>query len=126
MSTATAERPIIGYFSGHTCGDACWHARDLVCVCSCGGRNHGILARGEKQPTRTARIGGSVYEMVEVGPWREIEARRMAETRACGHRWFFDPCGPWLAKSASKAQLAKWPELAAYPGGASILWRATS
>jgi hypothetical protein len=117
-------QPVIGYLSGHTCGDACWHARDLVCVCSCGGKNHGILARGDLQPTRTAKINGALYELVEVGPHREIEARRMAEVRAANHHWFYDPCGPWLCKSATKTQLSKWPELQAFPAGASILWRA--
>ena len=38
--------------TGHTCGDACWHARDIECRCSCGGRNHGIMARGGDQPER--------------------------------------------------------------------------
>jgi hypothetical protein len=114
---------IIGYLSGHTCGDLCWHARDLVCHCSCGGKNHGIFARGGDQPIRTAKIDGKMYELAEVGPWREIDARKMAELRACNHYWLFDPLGPWVATSATKAQLTNWPELAAYPDGAKILWR---
>jgi hypothetical protein len=114
--------PITGYFSGHTCGDACWHARDLICVCSCGGKNHGILARGDAQPTRTARIGGEMYELIEVGQYAAIQARRMAETRACGHHWLLDPNGPWVAKSATKAQVKNWPELSAFGDGAYLLW----
>lgn len=55
--------------TGHTCGDACWHAREDVCRCSCGGKNHGILCgtHGE-QPERTSRKDGRVYKLVAVSP----------------------------------------------------------
>lgn len=29
----------------HECCDACKEARDIKCVCSCGGKNHGIANR---------------------------------------------------------------------------------
>ncbi len=64
-----------------------------------------------------------MYQLVEVGPHREIEARRMAEVKACGHDWYFDPNGPGLAKPATKTALKNWPELQAYPDGAYILWQ---
>lgn len=35
-------------YTEHTCGDACWHAHEDICRCSCGGRNHGCL-RKEKR-----------------------------------------------------------------------------
>lgn len=114
---------MIGYVTGHTCGDACWHARDLICHCSCGGKNHGIFARGGNQPDRTARINGSMYKLVEVGPYREIEKSRMDKTKESGHDWYFDPCGPFVRKVATKSQLSKWPELSAYPDGCDILWQ---
>jgi hypothetical protein len=64
--------------------------------------------------------------MVEIGQHDTIEARRMEETRACGHHWYFDPYGPWIKKSATKAQLQSWPELAAFKVSTVatyILWR---
>lgn len=99
---------------GHTCGDACWHARDAVCQCSCGGANHGILLKGGERPTRTCRVGQDFYEMVEIGEYGAIEDARMAETRACGHHWYFDPYGPWIKKAATKTQIENWPELKPY------------
>lgn len=105
---------IVGYLSGHTCGDACWHARDAICHCSCGGKNHGIFARGEAQPIRTAKINGAMYRLVEVGKHQQIEKRRFAEVIAMKHDWYFDPHGPWLAKPATKSALKNWPELAAF------------
>jgi hypothetical protein len=105
---------MVGYLSGHTCGDACWNARDLICHCSCGGRNHGIFSRGGNQPERTARIGGSMYRLVETGFYGAIEKRRMDETRACGHDWYYDPNGPWIKKTATQTQLKNWPEFQAF------------
>ena len=59
----------IHFVSGQTCGDACWHAREDVCRCSCGGANHGILLNnGGEQPTRTRKIGGLFYELVAIIP----------------------------------------------------------
>lgn len=118
--------PVTGYFSGHTCGDSCWHARDLVCVCSCGGKNHGILARGGDQPERTAKIGGSMYVLTEVGPYRAMKARCVEELRGCNHPWLFDPNGPWIAKPATKTQAKNWPELQAFKDDACILWKKTT
>lgn len=114
---------ITGFLTGHTCGDACWHARDLVCHCSCGGRNHGIFSRGGSQPIRTAKIGGDMYQLVEVGPCREIEARRMQEIKACGHHWYFDPAGPWIKKPASKTAIKNWPEVQGFGSDCYILWK---
>jgi hypothetical protein len=108
---------------GHTCGDACWYARDAICHCSCGGANHGILLKGGDRPTRTCKIGGTFYEMVEIGDHNTIEKRRMDETKACGHDWYFDPAGPWVKKTATKTQLANWPELKAYGRDTYILWK---
>lgn len=106
---------------GHTCGDHCWHARELDCKCSCGGKNHGILLRGGEKPTRTRKIGGQFYEMMEIGNARQIEQRRMDLIRECGHDWFFDPSGPYLAKPVTGGQ-AKWSEVMGVEGDTYILW----
>ena len=51
----------------HTCGEACWHAREEVCRCSCGGRNHGCLnTKDGSQPSRTRKIKNSVYQLVTI------------------------------------------------------------
>ena len=55
--------------SDATCGEACWHAREDVCRCSCSGKNHGILKRdGQEQPARTRRIGHTRLKLVAVFP----------------------------------------------------------
>lgn len=116
---------MLAILTGHTCGDACWHAREAVCRCSCGGKNHGILLQGGARPERTAKIGGAMYRLAEIGTDSDIEARRMAEVRAMNHHWLFDPAGPWLRKVATASQLKAWAELEAYRDtGASILWKA--
>jgi len=51
---------------GHTCGEACWHAREDVCRCSCGGRNHGCLRDGNTQPDRVCRKGQYIYKLLTV------------------------------------------------------------
>ena len=58
--------------TGTTCGFACWEAREPVCRCSCGGKNHGILARGGPRPERTCQIKGSMYRLAAVGNWLDI------------------------------------------------------
>lgn len=50
------------------CGDNCWEAKDDLCRCACGGRNHGIR---KKQPhchqiKRSCIAFESVYELLEV------------------------------------------------------------
>lgn len=47
----------------HTCGDACWHAREDICRCSCNGKNHGCLRDGGTQPERTSRRKTYVYKL---------------------------------------------------------------
>lgn len=116
---------ITGYLSGHTCGDACWHAKDLVCHCSCGGKNHGIFSRGGNQPERTCKIGGQFYKLVEVGTYAAISKRVMEELRAINHYWLLDPNGPWCKRPATKTQADKWPEVAAFKGDEKpyLLWQ---
>lgn len=62
---------LVAFFSDITCGESCWQAREDVCRCSCGGKNHGINLRGE-DAVRTAKIGGCRYELVAVGTHSEL------------------------------------------------------
>jgi len=113
---------LIAIFTDATCGDACWHAVEDVCRCSCGGKNHGCLRTAEGvRPTRTSKIDGHRYELKAVGPKVWVEGRKInnaAPRRSistCGYtyRWeYTDKGAPARVKPASKDQLAKWPELA--------------
>ena len=54
-----------------TCAEQCWEAREMVCKCSCDGRNHGITrknAQAGQQPDRTRRIKDEVFKLVAVVP----------------------------------------------------------
>ena len=63
----TLKKLNFALLTGATCGDACWHAREDICRCSCGGKNHGILLGTDgKQPTRTRKIGGKFYEYIRL------------------------------------------------------------
>lgn len=54
-----------------TCGEACWYAREDVCKCSCGGKNHGILkTKDGKKPERTKHSHGNLYKLVAVTDYK--------------------------------------------------------
>ena len=108
-----------------TCGAACWHAREEVCRCSCGGKNHGVLNQpGAEQPARTCKIDGCRYELVAVGKEMHDEASRLLA--ACPPRgthgtytysWRETERGsPYRVKPATVMQCEKWAELSAYKG----------
>lgn len=76
FSGAPAERRAISFIlTTQTCGEACWHAREDVCRCSCGGRNHGCLNHGGAKPERTAKIDGQQYRLLAVGLHRDLMAQ---------------------------------------------------
>ena len=115
--------------TGSTCGDACWHAREEICRCSCGGKNHGILleANGE-QPVRTRKIGGNFYELIAIIPRpakgtaliTAINQEREAINEAINERfpgistyaygkWRSEEFMPVLSRKVTASQ-AKWKE----------------
>ena len=113
-----------------TCGEACWHAIEDVCRCSCGGKNHGCLRseHGER-PARTSKIDGEFYTLKAVGLNGELydSAKQINEangpykvvevSETLTYRYFYhetDKHAPARIKPATKDQIAKWPELAAY------------
>ena len=128
-----------GIFTDATCGDACWHAREDICRCSCGGRNHGILrsAKGTR-PARTRRIRTDRYELAAVvfvtGPGTAyIDTERAVEDwiaendpTAARHRTDIDgnprryvkvptsPGGRYYVHLAAVQQVNKWEELEPY------------
>lgn len=78
---------ILGILTDATCGEACWHARDEICRCSCGGRNHGVL-RGKNgvQPKRSARIDGIMYSLEAVGLFDELYGKAEEINRQAGYK----------------------------------------
>ena len=126
--------------TGSTCGDACWHAREEVCRCSCGGKNHGILNIGGCQPVRNSKIDGNFYELVAVIPgrsegeaWINVDQRCRAEyNRIIEERfpdldmyaygaWREEKTLPVVDRKVSPAQ-AKWPEVLAVPNAVRLIW----
>jgi hypothetical protein len=117
---------LVSFLSEATCGEACWEAREDVCRCSCGGKNHGCLrSKDGVRPTRNAKIDGHRYELKAVGGrelYAEAEAINKAngpyrvETTAPFYKYWWhetDRGAPARLKPATKDQLARWPELAA-------------
>ena len=118
---------VLGLLTGHTCGEACWWAKEDVCRCKCGGVNHGILkgADGVERPARTRRVERDWFVLEAVIPghrdamdyvnarYDEIGERRPA-SYAIKQQWHAAP--KWAICSPTKAQLAKWPELASHKG----------
>ena len=117
-----------------TCGDACWYAREDICRCSCGGKNHACL-RGERgnRPERTRKLNGYMYQLAAVeapgasciavgeAPLRDLKRHIMTGVMAEGlwERYKFDstPGYPVKIKTASESEIKRWPELAAFRDG---------
>jgi hypothetical protein len=134
--------------TSQTCGEACWHAKEDVCRCSCGGKNHGcLLVNGAKSPERTAKIDGVRYVLVSVGRYGDLQ-REAAEINGAQWArvekpfktdggWFMqyryswgatDKGAPARLKNATADQLSRWPELSGWRserGGACLLWKRT-
>lgn len=73
---ANERRTIMAILTTQTCGEACWHAKEEVCRCSCGGRNHGCLTHADgSKPERTAKIAGHTYRLLAVGKRSDIYAQ---------------------------------------------------
>ncbi len=115
-----------------TCGEACWCAREDICKCSCGGKNHGILRTPEgTQPIRTAKIDGHRYELLAVGErnqlWPEIDklmkelpikaTDKVTDTLIYTYHWqYTDKGSPIRVKYATPIQVEHWEELTRFRG----------
>ncbi len=55
-----------------TCGEKCWNAKEDICRCECGGKNHGIHLRGESA-VRACKIDGRRYELLSVGKYYDLQ-----------------------------------------------------
>ena len=120
---AAGMSPIAAVLTEATCGEACWHAREEICRCSCGGKNHGCLktADGER-PVRTAKIQGIRFELLGVGDQWELHQQAVELNKAGGVTFYYadsstnswDADIPAKLRKATKAQLTGWPELKAH------------
>jgi hypothetical protein len=81
-----SRRQIMVVLTSQTCGEACWHAREDVCRCSCGGRNHGCLVTGGPRPERTSKIDGYLYKLIAVGNARELYPEAAKINRSAGYK----------------------------------------
>lgn len=97
--------------TGHTCGIACWAAREETCRCSCGGVNHGCLkTAGGEQPARSRKIQGQFYELAAVfNGYGEVCDEHMKKDSAVF-------TGSTVTKNATKAEIEAWPELKSFRG----------
>lgn len=126
VHSGTATRgQLLAIFTSQTCGEACWHAREDVCRCSCGGKNHGCLRSADGvQPVRSARIDGVMRELKAVGTSGELDGQAREINKAAGVKFHYAHTArndygetvPAKLRPATKAQLEKWPELTAYRG----------
>ena len=104
-----------------TCGDHCWHAREEICRCSCGGDNHGILLDPNNSiPTRTRRVEDTffVLEAVVTGwenadnyvnEWYNQQGLRKPVSYSLKPTWGSKPL---MGHSRpTKSQMEKWPEV---------------
>jgi hypothetical protein len=119
-----------------TCGDACWHAREDICHCSCGGRNHGCLRTDDgQQPVRTRKLKGGMYQLAAVQVYdsddnhdtshkiyqleRDLINKGMTD-KLWTHGDIYWAEGyrmeqlPTFVKTASESEVNRWPELSAW------------
>ena len=113
--------PLQAIFTDATCGEACWDAREDLCRCSCGGKNHGCLRGVEGvRPVRNCKLQGYRYELNAAGYHlhREAYAINLQDGQtyvyaAESHDLMFAGL-PAKIRHASDTQVEKWPELLAY------------
>lgn len=115
---------MISILTGHTCGPACWEAREDVCRCECGGKNHGILRSADGvRPCRRMKEDGQSYTLLGVSrvdddARKDLCARIQKANEDAGQTgpwggWWrdTDKGAPGRIKIASQQQRS-WPELA--------------
>jgi hypothetical protein len=127
-----------------TCGEACWQAREDICRCSCGGKNHACLRGQDQRPERTRKLNGFMYQLVAVEapgasciavgerPLTDLARTVMTAASEGGlwprYKYASTPGYPVKIKTASESEVARWPELAAFRDGTAwgldfVPWR---
>ena len=128
-----------------TCGVACWAARGKICHCSCGGKNHGVIAEIQVSgsdlppaiPIRRRRIGGTTYKLGHIVPAMDRAAPvgttgwRGADKIASDAYDVFWPTVPKagllphpkvFCQRVAKAAWKKWPETQSYEEIPWLVW----
>lgn len=151
MNGTASRGTVFAVLTSQTCGEACWHAREEICRCECGGRNHGCLRTSDGiRPVRSSKIDGASYELKAVG-WgmeHQREAERLnhwsvigfggldpvMQNGKCARLYYYqwretDSGAPARLKPASKDQLSRWDELRGFTDpdklrfhGVRLLW----
>jgi hypothetical protein len=123
---AKTELTLLQFYTQSTCGEACWEAREDVCHCSCGGKNHGILRHGGDRPERTRKVKQYRYTLHGiVNGWREAksETARLNETVPGFDPYRWNPDGdagdPYITQRAGKSAL-NWQEVEPFVNEAEI------
>ena len=123
---------IVAFFSLHTCGEACWYAKEDICRCYCNGKNHGCLKTPSGiSPMRMAKIDGSMYQLKGIGKYGELlgQAKEINEkngphtidkvTDTLTYRYFWhetDKGAPARVKTAGYDTVQRWPEFGQFKG----------
>ena len=111
-----------------TCGEACWSAREDICRCACGNKNHGVLRDVDGvKPLRTRKLNGFMYQLLAVEtpgascmavgskPLEELKGREMKRISEAGlwGRYQYDstPGYPVKLKTATDSEIKRWDEL---------------
>jgi hypothetical protein len=117
-----------------TCGEACWHAREEICRCSCAGRNHGIAKTGET-PERMSKKGGFVYYLVAIGEYQDVYTKAfdyMGKFGLAGYSedgYYYtwgttDGGSPAKVTGATESEIKRWHEFEYWtsPKRPYLLW----
>jgi len=116
---------ITAFLTNATCGEACWHAREEICRCSCGGVNHGCLkTKDGTRPIRSSKINGQFYKLKGVGEFKDLynqakEINKQFPYTIGNNPYKFyynetDIGAPARIKPATRLQIEKWEELQAF------------
>ena len=113
-----------------TCGEACWQAREDVCRCSCGGKNHAVLRGQGVRPERTRKLNGHLYQLVAVenvnASCRAVAEHELMDNVKAPvmrgaidsglwerYQWDSTPGYPVKIKVATESEVNRWPEFTA-------------
>lgn len=138
MNGTASRGAVFAVLTSQTCGENCWHAREEICRCSCGGANHGCLTHaGASRPDRTSKLDGHLYRLKAVGYYADIRLTACDGNKAAGYRhvekpifyggdgefiqykytWSETDCGaPYRVKFPTDSQ-RKWAELTGWKDG---------
>lgn len=127
-----------------TCGATCWYAKEPICRCSCGGKNHGAMLDPDgSQPERVCKIDGYTYRLEAVGlynhindlahkallrlGWRRIDSKiTYGDGTPYHYQHFANDGGAAIRVKTASGNQKQWPEVQLAniqsPKTAYLLW----